>query len=135
MEQDVKRNELDILILEKYRHIKELGTQIAAKQHPFIYAFLSALFKNRKGKVGLQIVAEGAILRNYTVFLDGLRIEKIEPDVLEPGIEIPLWGEIKPYTILEKKDLEAMINDPVILQGDIFKNSVKYFPLVTIKFR
>lgn len=126
---------LDYLILEKYRAMKEIGTKITAEQHPIIYAFLSTLLKGRKGKIGLQIADQGKIIGNYTIFMDGLHIEKIEPDMLEPEIHIPLWGTIRPYSIAERSDMEAILNDHTILSGDIFKNAGKYFPMITIKFK
>ena len=127
-------SELNRLIIDKLLPLKREGLEIFSKQHPIIYTALNKFLSGRISKVGLQITDKGNIIGTYTIVMDGIHIVQAEPGSLDPKVTLPLWGEIKPYSIIEKNDLEEALDDTSIFTGDILKNSMKYLPMVTIRF-
>ena len=127
-------SEINRLIVDRLLPMKREGLEVFSKQHPIIYTAMDKFLNGKISKVGIQITEKGNVIGTYTIVMDGIHIVHAEPGSLEPRVTLPLWGEIKPYAIMEKKDLEEVLNDTSIFNGDIFKNSMKYMHMVTLKF-
>lgn len=127
-------SELNALITEKVVDFRKEVLEIFKKHHPVFYAALDRFFKARPVKIGFQVTQDGKVVGDYTFVLEGIQISEVKTGILEPKFEIPFWGDIKLYAVMEKKEIEAMLEDKALLTEHIFKNVIRYLPKVTIKF-
>ena len=127
-------SELNILITEKMVNFRKEALAIFKKEHSIAYPAIDKFLKSWPTKVGMQVTQNGAVVGTYTFILDGIQISEVITGSLEPQFNIPFWGNNKLYGIMERKDIEAMLEDHSLLTKDLFKNAMKYLPMVTIKF-
>lgn len=127
-------SELTILMTNKLVPLKEKGLKIFSDQHPVIYTALDTFLKGKISKVGFQVTDHGVVIATYTIVLHGVHIVQVDAGSLDPSVSFPLWGEFKPYVLMEKRDLEKALEDKDLFIGDILKNAMKYLPTVTLRF-
>lgn len=127
-------SDLTVLMNDKLVPLKEKGLQILSDQHPIVYAALDTLLKGKLSKIGFQVTHHGIVIATYTIVLNGIHIIQVDAGALDPSVSFPFWGEFKPYVIMEKEDLEKALDDKELFVGDVLKNSMKYLPMVTLRF-
>lgn len=126
--------DLNVFITEKVVSFREKCLEIIKKEHPILYKATDLFLKGRGVRIGFQVTENGIVVGIYTFELEGIHISKVEKGTLDPSFKIPLIGDIRFYGIMERKDLEEMLNDSNLLTDDILKNSVKYLRSLTLKF-
>lgn len=127
-------SDLNAFITEKVVPFREKCLEIIKKEHPILYKGADLFLKGRGVRIGFQVLENSTVVGIYTFALDGIHIAKVEKGTLDPSFKIPLIGDIRLYGVMERKDLEEMLNDPGLLNDDILKNSVKYLHSFTLKF-
>lgn len=95
---------------------------------------VNAFISGKKNHVGLQVLENGEPIREFTFYLESIRVIKIEPGNLSSEMHHPLLGVVRPYAILEKAVLVKMINDEQDFVREPFSTIAKYLPHITIKF-
>lgn len=127
-------SDLTVLMTDKLVPLKEKGLKILSDQHPIIYTALDTFLKGKISKIGFQVTDRGVVIATYTIVLNGIHIVQVDAGSLNPSVSFPLWGEFKPYAIMEKDDLEKALEDKEMFVGDVLKNAMKYLPMVTLRF-
>ncbi|MDF9409945.1 MAG: hypothetical protein A4E52_00601 [Pelotomaculum sp. PtaB.Bin013] len=127
-------NDLDLLIKEKLIPFRERIIDSLAKKHPHIFSMIDAFISGKKNQVGLQVVEDGETVREYTFYLEGIRISKVEPGALSSEIHHPLLGVVKPYGVIERTVLAKMLNDEQSFIDEPFSTIARFLPNITIKF-
>lgn len=126
-------NGLDRMIEEKLIPLRKKTIDSFAKRHPHIFMVLNGYLSKKNNFAGLQVTENGKVIGEYTFYLDGLYISKIEKGTLSSEIHHP-FGTVKPYGIVEKSVLEQMLADEERLINEPFSTMAKYLPGITIKF-
>lgn len=127
-------SDLTVLMTDKLVPLKEKGLKILSDQHPIIYTALDTFLKGKISKIGFQVTDREVVIATYTIVLNGIHIVQVDAGSLDPSVSFPLWGEFKPYAIMEKDDLEKALEDKEMFVGDVLKNAMKYLPMVTLRF-
>ncbi len=127
--------EVDILVKERLVPFREKLLETFAKQHPVIYTAAKTFFAGRTSRIGFQVTVDHYIVGTYTFVLNGLNIVKTEVGVLDPYLEYPLLGIVKPYALMEQRDIEKLLGDSNFITQDVIKTGLKYLAGVTIKFK
>lgn len=125
-------NDLDKLIEEKLVPLRKKVVDALANRHPHIFSILNGYLSRKNNHAGLQISENGMVIGEYTFYLDGLYISRVEKK-LSSEIHHP-FGTVKPYGIVEKSFLEKMLEDEEKLIKEPFSTMSKYLPGITIRF-
>jgi hypothetical protein len=126
-------SDVDVLVKEKLVPFRQKVIEVLKEKHPYVIGIAESAMAGRKNKVGLLITENGKAAGEYTFLLDGINVEQVEIGVLDAQVKHPLLGEIKPYGVLEKTDLEAMLTDDLFFT-DTFAALKKALPKMTLKF-
>lgn len=126
-------NDLDKLVKEGLVATKKRAVESFAREHPHFMAFFDKIFAGKKNHVGLRVTEDGKTVGEYTIYMEGTDITRVEGGVLASELHYPL-GIIRPYVIVERSTLEKMRED----EENIVSNPVgalrKYLPEMTLKF-
>ena len=125
--------DLDKLVKEDFVQFREKVTDGVKARHPHIFTAINAMLSGKENKVGLQILESGSIAGEYTLTLKGVRIASVDSGMLLSEIHHPMLGVIRPYLVVERSHLEAIIKDEGFF-NDISATAPKYLPGMTIKF-
>ncbi|MCX7781458.1 MAG: hypothetical protein N2491_11250 [Negativicutes bacterium] len=98
-----------------------------------IFTLISSFLSGKTNLYGIRITEQGQTAGEYTLHLAGASISHLEAGRLASEIHSP-FGIVKPYAIIEKKVLEAMLKDEQNFITNPFAAKMKYMPEVTIKF-
>lgn len=101
--------------------------------HPALYSVINSFMVGKQNQIGLRITENERVLGDYTLYLDGAKIARLDNGVLAPQVHTP-FGNIKPYVILEKSTVQRMIEDEQNFIENPFATKLKYIPETTIKF-
>lgn len=134
MPETLTHDTLDTLVKEKFVSFRANVIKGFSGKHPYMFSFLQSVFSDRLSKVGLQVVEQGQVARDYTINLKGIHISEVESGTLSSDIKHPVIGTIRPYLVLERSTLERIIADEASFVDDIFAVIPKYLPELTIKF-
>ena len=126
-------SDLDELIREKIVPFRKRILEALAGKHPHIFKVLNAYFSGKSNNIGMQVTENGKVIGEYTFYLDGLDIARVESKKLSSEIHHP-FGVIKPYGIVEKSYLEKMLEDEQGFITEPFSTAAKYMPGITVKF-
>lgn len=127
-------NDLDLFIKEKLIPFRERIKEVLAQKYPFIFSLVNAFMEGKKNQVGLQVLDDGEVVREYTFHLEGINIVQVEPGRLDAALRNPLLGVVRPYGVIERTVLIKMINDEKNFTGEPLATAAKYLPNITIRF-
>jgi hypothetical protein len=134
MSETLVKDNLDTLVTEKFVSFRRNVLHSFSEKHPHIFTIAQSLLANQQSKLGLQVLENGQIAGNYTIYLQGIDISKVEGGTLASEVRHPLIGTLKPYLIIERRTLEQLISEEAGFAADIFATFSKYLPEITIKF-
>lgn len=126
-------NDLDSMIEEKLIPLRKKVVDSLAERHPHIFSVLNGYLSRKNNHAGLQVTENGKVIGEYTFYLDGLYISRVEKGTLSSEMHHP-FGTVKPYGIVEKGVLEQMLENEEKLIKEPFSTVTKYLPGITIKF-
>ena len=126
-------SDLDTLIRDKVVPIRKKVVDALSEKHPRIFSVLQGYLAKNKNRMALRVTENGQTIGEYTFYLDGLYIDKVESGVLDSAMHHP-FGVIKPYGIVEKRVLEELLADEQKLVHEPFGTIKKYLPDITLKF-
>ena len=126
--------DIDIMVREQLLPFREQILEAFAKQHPVVYTGMKTFLGSRQNKIGMQILSGNVAIGVYTFTLEGLNIIRVQEDILEPEMDVPMLGIIRMYMQIDKADIEKMLHDSDLTGNDIIKAGMKYLPATTIKF-
>lgn len=125
--------DLDKLIMEEFVQFREKILMGVQARHPHMFAAINTILANKENKVGLRVMEDGKMLREYTFNLNGVHISSVDKGQLLSEIHHPMLGVIRPYVIAERSHLEQMLNEQGFFT-DLAATIPKYLPGLTIKF-
>ena len=126
-------NDLDRMIEERIIPLRKKAIDSLTNRHPHIFSALNGYLSKKNNHVGIQITENGKVIGEYTFYLNGLYISRVEKGTLLSEIHHP-FGIVKPYGIVEKSVLEQILEDEEKIIKDSFSTIAKYLPSITIKF-
>lgn len=91
------------------------------------------MLAGRKNMAGIQVTEGGSIVGNYTLVMDGINVVEAKSGTLDSAVHHPLLGVVKPYVVIERAVIEALVKDDQF-KTEIFTSIAKYLPDITIKF-
>lgn len=125
---------LDVLVKEKLVAFREMIIEDFSKKHPQISAMINAVMSGKQNKVGLQVTENGQVAGRYTLHAKGVHIVNVEGGVLDPEVNHPFIGTVKPLFSIERRALETMLNDESSFKESFTGAIKKYLPDFTINF-
>jgi hypothetical protein len=126
-------SDVDVLVTEKLVAFRKQILEVLKEKHPYMIGIAESAMGGRKNKFGMLVTENGKVAGEYTFLVDGINIESVEAGVLDSAVKHPFLGEIKPYAVMERTDIEAMIGDEEFLT-DTFAAVKKLLPKTTLKF-
>lgn len=123
----------DELVTEKLVPMRARVMDILVRKHPHLYRLINSFLTGQENYVGFRVTDGGNTVGEYTVFIDGIHIRRVEKGSLRSQITLP-FGVIRPYGVIEQSSLEKMVGDERDFLAEPFRTSLKYLPDVTIKF-
>lgn len=126
-------SELDVLVKDKLVPFRKEIIEAMREKHADFIGIVESAMAGRENKFGLMVTENGRIAGEYTFIVNGIDIERVETGVLESEIRHPLLGGIKPYAVIEKNDIELVIENKEFLT-DTFAAAKKFLPKMTLKF-
>ncbi|QJW45200.1 hypothetical protein HA075_04835 [bacterium BFN5] len=126
-------SDVDVLVTEKLVAFRKQILEVLKEKHPYMIGIAESAMGGRKNKFGMLVTENGKVAGEYTFLVDGINIESVEAGVLDSAVKHPLLGEIKPYAVMERSDIEAMLQDQEFFT-DTFAAAKKLLPKTTLKF-
>jgi hypothetical protein len=126
-------NDTDKFMQEEFMPFYKRVLDAFQQNHHTFYAVLNAFLSGKKNHIGMRITAQGNILGDYTIYLDGANVSHLENGLLASEVHTP-FGIMRPYVILEKSSVEKMIRDEPDFIKDPFATKLKYAHETTVKF-
>ncbi|VBB05444.1 Hypothetical protein LUCI_0654 [Lucifera butyrica] len=127
-------SEVDSLFMERFVPFRERVLTAVADKHPQLMGMVNAFLSGKQNRFGVEVTEKGNVSGRYTLHLAGVKISRTEPDKLSPEIHHPFLGVIRPYLVVEKATLEAMLANEAAFMEDTAAAIRKYLPEVTVKF-
>lgn len=125
--------DLDKLIREDLVQFRERVIEAVQKDHPHIFAVIDKLISDKENKIGMQVLENNQVAGEYTFNLKGIHVTSVDSGKMISELHHPMLGIVKPYVIIERSQIEKIINDQ-----EFFRNLLsavpKYLPEMTIKF-
>ncbi|MEN6411340.1 MAG: hypothetical protein ABFC84_01095 [Veillonellales bacterium] len=125
--------DLDKFIKEEFVPFRERVVEGVQARHPHMFTAINTMLSGKENKMGLQVVEAEKVAGEYTFHLNGIYITSVDSGQLLSEIHHPMLGVIRPYAIVERKQLERMIQDKGFFD-DLAATIPQYLPGVTIKF-
>lgn len=130
----ITMSDLDVLVKEKLVAFREMIIEDFSKKHPQMFSIINAVMSGKQNKVGLQVMENGRVAGKYTLHVKGVHIANVEVGALEPEVNHPFIGTLKPLFSVERSALESILNDQKSFTDDLFGAIKKYLPDFTINF-
>lgn len=103
------------------------------QNHHTLFSVLSSFLTGKKNHIGIRVTKDEQVVGEYTLYLEGAAISRLESGVLASEVHSP-FGVIRPYIILEESTIKRMIADEQCFISDLFATKMKYSRDTTIKF-
>lgn len=126
-------SDADKFIQEEFMPFYKRTFDAFKQNHQTFYSILNSVLSGKKNHIGIRVTTNEGVLGDYTLYLEGANIARLENGVLTSEVHTP-FGIIRPYVILEKSTIEKMIHDEQNFIKDPFTTKMKYARDVTIKF-
>lgn len=125
--------DLDKLVQVDLIAFREQVLETLRQRHSTMIGIANAVFAGKRNRVGLEVTENGQPGGQYTLYMDGLRVTHAEAGKLDPDLQHPFFGSIRPYAVIEREALERIMADKQILDEPV-SAITRYLPDVTIKF-
>lgn len=126
-------NDLDRLIKDELVPLRKRAIESFAQKYPDIMTLFNSYLAGQKNMVGMRVTENGETVGEYTIYLEGIDITKVESGVLLSGLHLP-FGIIRPYAVIERSALERMLDDEENVILDPLRAISKHLPDLTLKF-
>ncbi len=104
-------HDLDKFIEQQVLPFHRQNVDALIKKHPYIIDFVNTILANKDNRAAIQVTDSGKVIGEYTLYLDGLFIVKVDSGRLDSQIHHPFLGVVKPYVVVERVVLEKILAD------------------------
>jgi hypothetical protein len=127
-------HDLDKFIEQQFLPFHRQNVDSLIKKHPHLINIVNTILANKDNRAAIQVTHSGKVIGEYTLYLDGLFIVKVDCGRLDSQINHPFLGVVKPYVVVEQVVLEKIVADENNYLNEPFSAVGPYLPDLTIKF-